>query len=238
MFDFFLRAYSKIALGLKVPFQMQGIQRVDDTPVHKAVREALVNCLSNADFFCVRGVVIQKMPDRLILENPGYIRTGKRQMIQGGTSDPRNKTMLKMFNLLDIGERAGSGVPNIFNVWADEGWEEPIIEEENNPDRTRLILIFEKNNRKKQSEKTIGKNNRKKQSEKTQLQKTKENKAKIEDYLRLEGENRTSEIAEYMGLSIPRVRVMLREMIEEGVIEAEGEGRARVYKVVNISEEM
>ena len=88
---------------------MQGIQRVDDTPVHKAVREALVNCLSNADFFCVRGVVIQKMPDRLILENPGYIRTGKRQMIQGGTSDPRNKTMLKMFNLLDIGERAGSG---------------------------------------------------------------------------------------------------------------------------------
>lgn len=41
-----------------------------------------------------------------------------------------------------------------------------------------------------------------------------------------------------MGLSIPRVRVMLREMIEEGVIEAEGEGRARVYKVANISEEM
>ena len=27
------------------------------------------------------------------------------------------------------GERAGSGVPNIFNVWADEGWEEPVIEE-------------------------------------------------------------------------------------------------------------
>ena len=153
VFDFFLRAYSKIALGLKVSFQMQGIQRVDDTPVHKAVREALVNCLSNADFFCVRGVVIQKMPDRLILENPGYIRTGKRQMIQGGTSDPRNKTMLKMFNLLDIGERAGSGVPNIFNVWADEGWEEPIIQEENNPDRTRLILIFEKNNRKKHNSK-------------------------------------------------------------------------------------
>lgn len=93
------------------------------------------------------------MPDRLILENPGYIRTGKRQMIQGGTSDPRNKTMLKMFNLLDIGERAGSGVPNIFNVWADEGWEEPIIQEENNPDRTRLILIFEKNNRKKHNSK-------------------------------------------------------------------------------------
>ncbi|MFI3214603.1 MAG: hypothetical protein R3Y24_14890 [Eubacteriales bacterium] len=29
---------------------------------------------------------------------------------------------MKMFNLINIGERAGSGVPNIFNVWEDEGW--------------------------------------------------------------------------------------------------------------------
>lgn len=29
-----------------------------------------------------------------------------------------------MFNLINIGERAGSGVPNIFNVWEDEGLKE------------------------------------------------------------------------------------------------------------------
>ena len=114
VFDFFLRVYSKIAIGLKVPFKQEGIMRVDDTPIHKAVREALVNCLSNADFYGVRGVVIRKTPTELILENPGYIRTGKIQMIKGGVSDPRNKTILKMFNLLDIGERSGSGVPKFF----------------------------------------------------------------------------------------------------------------------------
>lgn len=31
----------------------------------------------------------------------------------GGESDPRNKALMKMFNLINIGERAGSGVPNI-----------------------------------------------------------------------------------------------------------------------------
>ena len=31
-------------------------------------------------------------------------------------------------------------VPNIFNIWADEGWEEPIIEERFDPDRTVLTL--------------------------------------------------------------------------------------------------
>ena len=29
-------------------------------------------------------------------------------MMLGGKSDPRNKAILKMFNLLDIGERSGS----------------------------------------------------------------------------------------------------------------------------------
>ena len=46
--------------------------------------------------------------------------------------------------MIDIGEHAGSGVPNIFNVWEDEGWEEPMIEEDFDPDRTSLILRFVK----------------------------------------------------------------------------------------------
>ena len=121
---------------------MVGGERVDDTPVHKALREALANCLINADYHGLRGVVIRKEPDKLILANPGYVRTGKKQMRLGGESDPRNKALMKMFNLINIGERAGSGVPNIFNVWADEGWEEPVIEERFDPDRTVLSLSF------------------------------------------------------------------------------------------------
>ena len=49
-----------------------------------------------------------------------------------------------MFNLINIGERAGSGVPNIFNVWNDEGFVEPEIEERFDPDRTILTLSFAK----------------------------------------------------------------------------------------------
>ena len=72
----------------------------------------------------------------------------------GGESDPRNKALMKMFNLINIGERAGSGVPNIFNVWEDEGWEEPVIEERFDPDRTVLTLSFKKNGDKKVTKKT------------------------------------------------------------------------------------
>lgn len=52
---------------------------------------------------------------------------------------------MKMINLIRVGERAGSGVPDIFHVWNDEGWIEPIVEEQYRPDRTILKLSFVEN---------------------------------------------------------------------------------------------
>ena len=74
--------------------------------------------------------------------NPGYIRTGKEQMLRGGISDPRNKALMKLFNIIGIGERAGSGVPDIFAVWESQGWALPEVQEQYGPDRTTLTLPF------------------------------------------------------------------------------------------------
>ncbi len=82
--DFYFRAYNKISLDIKTPFAMHGGDRIEDTPVHKALREALANCLINADYYGTCGVVIKKEPKKIVFENPGYIRTGKIQMRKGG----------------------------------------------------------------------------------------------------------------------------------------------------------
>ena len=57
---------------------------------------------------------------------------------------------MKMFNLIGIGERAGSGVPDIFSIWENERWKEPEIEEQYGPDRTILILSMIKKQAKQQ----------------------------------------------------------------------------------------
>ena len=129
-----------------------------------------------------------------------------------------------MFNLINIGERAGSGVPNIFNVWEDEGWIEPEIEEQFDPDRMILTLEF----RKKQAKKTSDKKQAKKTSGKKQAKKTVENMDKIRKYLRKNGELKTSDIAEYIGLSPARTRVIIAEM--DDVI-AVGGNSNRTYKL-------
>ena len=101
----------------------------------------MVNCLVNADFYQGWSVLIEKYPDRIVMANPGTIITGKRQMLKGGISQPRNRGLFKMFNLIGLGEHAGSGVPDIYHVWKELGLEEPEVEERfGNPDRTTLTL--------------------------------------------------------------------------------------------------
>lgn len=217
--DFYFRVYNKIIKDIKVPFKTRGGDRIDDTPVHEALREALANCLINTDFYGVRGVVIRKEPDKLIFENPGYIRTGKEQMRKGGESDPRNKALMKMFNLINIGERAGSGVPNIFIVWTDEGWVEPVIEERFDPDRTVLSLEFKKVSDKKQAIKT---------SNKKQAIKTSDNMVKIRSYLQEKSQAKASDIADFIGLSTARTRAIIAIMDD---VEGIGANRGRTYRL-------
>ncbi|MFI3214602.1 MAG: hypothetical protein R3Y24_14885 [Eubacteriales bacterium] len=83
-----------------MPFKTQGGDRIDDKPVHEALREVLANFLINTDFYGVRGVVIKKEASEISIENPGYIRTGKAQMRQGGESDvdyPLSKPCARYF---------------------------------------------------------------------------------------------------------------------------------------------
>ena len=141
--DFYSRVSSKLLLDLKKPFKLVNQVRVDETPLHDAVREALVNCLVNTDFYQPWNVIIEKFPDKIVLANPGTIITGKKQMLKGGISQPRNKAIFKMFNLIGLGEHAGSGVPDIFHAWKNAGLIEPSVEElfgSGEPDRTILIL--------------------------------------------------------------------------------------------------
>ena len=227
--DFYFRVYNKIIKDIKVPFKMVGGERVDDTPVHKALREALANCLINADYHGLRGVVIRKEPDKLVLANPGYVRTGKKQMRLGGESDPRNKALMKMFNLINIGERAGSGVPNIFNVWADEGWEEPVIEERFDPDRTVLSLSFKKSGDKKATIKTDDKKATIKTDDKKRTRKTQLQQEQILSYMKQNSEYKLQNFCELLNLKESRIKSIIKPLIEEGAIICVGANRDRRY---------
>ena len=240
LFDFFFRVYGKIVKDLKIPFKLEGITRIDDTPVHKALREALANCIVNTDFYFPRGIVIRKDTESITMENPGSIRTGKAQMLKGGISDPRNKALMKMFNLIGIGERAGSGVPDIYSVWEQQGWKQPEVAEEYGPDRTILKLSFVKSTDKKVLIKSADKKALIKSADKKALiksadkkkytNKTRQQLEKITEWMEPDREYRIAEIAEFLGIKETRARELMRELIQLEKINAIGKNKSRRYK--------
>ena len=141
VFQFYQRVVGRLTEDLKTPFQLQAdLARKDDTVVHEAVREALVNSLIHADYRGQGGVVVEKHRDRLEFSNPGTLLLDVEQILRGGVSECRNKTVQKMFSLLGYGEKAGSGFDKIRQGWASQKWRLPSIEETFRPDRVRLVL--------------------------------------------------------------------------------------------------
>jgi ATP-dependent DNA helicase RecG len=140
LFEFYRRVYRKLVADLKVPFALKDGQRQDDTPVHVALREALVNTLVHADYTGRVSVLVVKRPDMFGFRNPGGLRLPVEQVIRGGESDCRNRILHQMFLLIGLGERGGSGMPKIYSGWKSRHWRQPLLREKDLPEQTLLEL--------------------------------------------------------------------------------------------------
>lgn len=140
VFDFYRIVINKLFANIKIPFKLEGDKRKDDTPVHHAIREALINTLVHADFTDRLSVLVVKRPDMFGFRNPGNMRIPIEVAIKGGESDCRNRNLQKMFMLIGYSERAGSGIPNIFSGWSSQNWAKPLLYEKTNPNQTLLEL--------------------------------------------------------------------------------------------------
>lgn len=140
VFDFYRRTYRKLIADLKVPFELkEGIRR-DDTQIHTALREALVNTLVHADYTGRISIMVVKRPDLFGFRNPGLMRVPPEQAIKGYESDCRNRLMHQMFLIIGAGERSGSGIPKIFSGWKLANWRLPRLYEKTEPEQTLLEL--------------------------------------------------------------------------------------------------
>ena len=135
---------------------------------------------------------------------------------------------MKMFNLINIGERAGSGIPNIYTVWEKQGWAQPDITEQFEPYRTILTLPLQKEkhnaeNKKNGDKKSAIKNGDKKSA----INQNKKNQ--IIDYLTDHPYAKTADIAQHIDLKPSRTRDYLCELVTEEIIVAEGSNKNRIY---------
>ena len=167
--DFYFRIYDRLTSDVKVPFKLDArSQRVNETKVHDVLREVLANALIHADYHGRRGIVIEKQFDTIVFRNPGDLRLAKEIAIEGGTTDARNSKIFNIFALIDVGERSGMGLSNLYSTWAELGYDRPDLEEFHEPDQTVLKVYLKTSTKsvKTSTKKTSSK------SEKTREKKT------------------------------------------------------------------
>ncbi|MFM1969103.1 MAG: hypothetical protein RL152_480 [Bacteroidota bacterium] len=143
IFQFYQRIWPKISGTLPKPFQLKDGQRMDESTLHEALREALVNALVHADYSASGGVMIKKYPDYFVFSNPGNLLITIEQYYQGGISIPRNNSIQTMFVLLGFGEKAGSGSTRILSAWEGLHWRKPYVQVSYQPARFDLFLRME-----------------------------------------------------------------------------------------------
>lgn len=141
LFDFYQKVIRKLTADLKVPFVLEGDQRQDDSLVHKALREALVNCLVHADYTGRSSILVVKRPDMFGFRNPGDMRIPVEGALLGGSSDSRNRFLQNMFRYVGLGENAGSGLPKIFDGWKSQHWRKPLLKEKTEPSEQTLLEL-------------------------------------------------------------------------------------------------
>ncbi len=143
IFNFYMRVYNRLIQDIEVPFSLnrEGI-RQGETHVHEALREALVNTLVHANHQSTKSITVIKTKDYFYFRNPGRLRISLEQVYQGGISDVRNPYIQRMFQLIGLGEKAGSGFVKILRAWNEQHWMKPQVSEDTFHELTSVKLMY------------------------------------------------------------------------------------------------
>ena len=141
LYNFFRKVLTKLTSDLKRPFRLEGMQRNDDTPAHKAIREALTNSIIHADFFLSGSILrIEKHDSCFCFRNPGTLKLPVSQIYEGGSSKARNPRIQNMLRMIGYGENLGSGFPTILDACKQERWRKPDLDEMTELKEVRMKL--------------------------------------------------------------------------------------------------
>ena len=140
LYNFLRQVSPRLVSGLKRPFRLDGMVRVDDTPIHRAIREAVVNMLIHSDYLITGILKIVKRDNGFTFSNPGNLKLPVQDLYEGGHSVARNPRLQTMFRMIGYGDNIGSGFPTILSAWGEENWRKPDLRQNEELHQVELHL--------------------------------------------------------------------------------------------------
>ena len=162
------------------------------------------------------------------------MRISFRTAVVGGVSDPRNATLMKMFSLIGIGDRAGMGIPDMMDIWQRLTGYTPIYVSQFTPDRTTMSMQIKAIGDKSAINDRIGDKSaiNDRIGGKMADNSTVEQKLDIIiEYMQTHQSVSVSEVAGILSIKTSRTRDYLRMLVERGVLVANGANKNRTYSL-------
>ena len=218
LYNFFYLAINKMYKTVVTGFKMMDdhITRVEESETHVALREALVNSIIHANFKINSPLKITRYTDCFEFENPGILRISQEDFFEGNHSDPRNQIIQEIFRMINLCERAGTGVPKILKAVKENDYRYPDIEE----NEKRFLFKFWDIENKLYSQRYIGAIKDLTQEEKDILLLTAKN-------------NYITNIIIQNELELPKSTVnrILSKLLKQNYLKKEGNGRGTKYRI-------
>ncbi len=142
IYNFFRIVSKRLIENIPNPFKTNGISNLNGADLKRSIVEALVNAITNQNYLSLPGLSIKKSMTSISVINSGDIPTGIEQAKKGGISEPRNKNIMNYLRIIQVADRAGTGVPTIFDTFKSYKFAAPELSVERNPLRTRLSMSF------------------------------------------------------------------------------------------------
>ena len=140
LYNFVRQVIPKLVTGIKRPFRLEGMTRIDDTPIHKAIREGVVNMMIHSDYLITGVLKILKKDNGFVFCNPGNLKLPVQAIYEGGHSVARNPRIQTMFRMIGLGDNIGSGFPTILSAWGEEQWRKPDLSQNEELHQVELKL--------------------------------------------------------------------------------------------------
>ena len=111
----YLNVYNKVASTF------EGVYRIDHPDYPDVVlREAVLNAVIHRDYYIEGAILVSMFDDRIEIMSLGGILPGvTKEIMLSGVSVPRNEKLAAVFHRLKFIEAYGTGIPRIFEAYAE-----------------------------------------------------------------------------------------------------------------------
>jgi predicted HTH transcriptional regulator len=184
-----------------------------------ALREAIINAIVHNDYSSEVPPLFEIFSDRIVITSYGGLIDGlSEEEFFGCCSKPRNRELMRVFKDVGLVEQLGSGMARILSAY-----DKSIFELSKN--FTKVTFRFSEKAAIKSGDKKVAiKSGDKKTSKKYEVQ-----KSAVIEYLTTKKSAKSEEFVDVLGVKISRVKIILKRMVDDGVIATDGGNRNRTY---------